>query len=52
MAYPGEPEHKDYMDYVIEQQSKGEAALPKDEWRKKKKAEKDGSVVPTAMSEY
>jgi uncharacterized protein YdcH (DUF465 family) len=36
MAYPGEEENKEYMDYAIEEQSNGRKPLPKDEWRKMK----------------
>lgn len=34
MAYPGENEHKQYLDYVIEMQEAGQEALSKEEWRK------------------
>ena len=33
MAYPGEKENKDYMDYVVSQQEAGQPAKPKDQWR-------------------
>ena len=52
MAYPLEQEHKDYMDYVIEEQSNGRKPLPKDKWRDMNK-EKELSTkgrIPSAMS--
>ena len=39
MAYPGESEHKDYMDYVIERQEQGMDYMSKEEWRKQRKKE-------------
>lgn len=53
MAYAGENEHKEYMDYVINEQSNGRTPLSKEEWRKKKGASNDSQgVKTTAMSEY
>lgn len=34
MAYPGEREHKAYMDYVIAEMEEGRAPLNKEEWRR------------------
>jgi hypothetical protein len=36
MAYPGELEDAEYMQYVISQQENGQPALPKDQWRQQK----------------
>ena len=59
LAYPGENEHKAYMDYVIEVQSNGGTPLPKEEWRKQKNAsgaaptmKAEGGGLKTALSEY
>lgn len=48
MAYPKEREHKEYMDYVIEQQSNGQQALSKEEWKKKKMKAKEGESAPVS----
>jgi len=37
MAYPGENEHKEYLDYAIAEQEEGRSPMSKDEWRKKRK---------------
>lgn len=53
MALPGEKEHKEYMDYVIEMQSNGQEPLPKDEWRKTMKNSKaKGDGVVSALKQY
>ena len=36
MAWPGEQTHKEYMDYVLQQQEAGQPALPKDQWLQQK----------------
>lgn len=35
MAYPGEREHKRYMDYVLAESEEGREPLKKEEWRRK-----------------
>lgn len=62
MAYPLEKEHAEYQDYVISQNAKGEPALPREEWRKKratgsndskdKQSSSGDAPVTTAMSAY
>lgn len=53
MAYPGEKEHVEYLDYVEDMVAKGEPHLSKDEWRRKiKNAENKRREVPSALKEY
>ena len=49
MAYPGEPENKEYMDYVVDVQSRGEAPLTKEEWRKLRKTPTMGSEIDAGL---
>lgn len=56
MAYPGEKTNKEYQDYVIEAQSKGETPLTLEEWKKANKPsasnKKPQNPVMTALSKY
>ena len=45
MAYPGEKEHKEYKDYVIEAQSNGEKPLPIEEWRKQRQSKAPNTIL-------
>ena len=48
MAYPGEQQHLDYTEYVIDTQSRGETPMSKSEWLKmNKKPSQNALADPT-----
>lgn len=48
MAYPGELENVEYMNYKIEQESNGQPALSKDEWRMQRQPPPQMPQMPQA----